>query len=149
VTIKGWHRPSRKQVLGLVTVVAITLLGMVCIIQYARNVPSPPQTAPATTADNGTPRSNLPTVNVVDLPPEAVETLGLIDQGGPYPYRQDGATYHNFEKLLPQQPSGYYREFTVPTPGSDDRGPRRLVVGLEGDIYYTDDHYQSFRQVLR
>ena len=83
------------------------------------------------------------------LPPEAVATLGLIERGGPFPYRQDGRIFENRERLLPQQPRGYYREYTVDTPGSRDRGARRIVTG--GDppqvVYYTDDHYRSFRRV--
>jgi guanyl-specific ribonuclease Sa len=83
------------------------------------------------------------------LPPEAVETLALIEAGGPFPYRRDGVTFENRERLLPAKPRGYYREYTVPTPGSRDRGARRIVAG--GDppdvFYYTADHYRSFRRV--
>ena len=83
------------------------------------------------------------------LPPEAIETLALIQRGGPFPYRKDGTTFQNRERLLPARPRGYYREYTVPTPGSRDRGARRIVSG--GDpptvFYYTDDHYRSFRQL--
>ncbi len=68
----------------------------------------------------------------------------LIDSGEPLPYEQDGATFQNREGLLPDEPEGYYREYTVETPGSDDRGARRLVIGEEGETYYTRDHYQSF-----
>ncbi|HSQ69632.1 MAG TPA: ribonuclease domain-containing protein [Steroidobacteraceae bacterium] len=83
------------------------------------------------------------------LPPEAVATLELIERGGPYPYRQDGRIFENRERLLPQQPRGYYREYTVDTPGSRDRGARRIVTGGEPPqvVYYTDDHYRSFRRV--
>lgn len=83
------------------------------------------------------------------LPPEAIETLALIQRGGPFPYRKDGTTFHNRERLLPLKPRGYYREYTVPTPGARDRGARRIVSG--GDppevFYYTADHYRSFRQI--
>jgi ribonuclease T1 len=78
-----------------------------------------------------------------------VATLALIDRGGPYPFRQDGTIFGNFEHRLPEQERGYYREFTVVTPGENDRGRRRLIAGAAGDIYYTDDHYETFRQVLR
>ncbi|MGL5851628.1 MAG: ribonuclease domain-containing protein, partial [Phycicoccus sp.] len=61
--------------------------------------------------------------------------------------RQDDGVFGNRERLLPRQPRGYYREYTVETPGEDDRGPRRLVVGESGDVYWTTDHYASFRQV--
>ncbi|MCK9389168.1 MAG: ribonuclease [Sulfuritalea sp.] len=85
------------------------------------------------------------------LPPEARQTLRLIDAGGPYPYRRDGAVFKNFEKRLPLKQRGYYREYTVPTPGSTDRGARRVVVGQQPPdvFYYTDDHYRSFRKIKR
>jgi len=89
------------------------------------------------------------------LPAEAQQTLALIRQRGPFPYRKDGAVFGNRERLLPSQPRGYYTEYTVPTPGSRDRGPRRIVAGKgaagdqasSGEYYYTDDHYQSFRRI--
>jgi ribonuclease T1 len=83
------------------------------------------------------------------LPPEAIATLERIERGGPFPYERDGTVFQNRERRLPAQPRGYYREYTVPTPGSRDRGARRIVSG--GDppevFYYTDDHYRSFREV--
>ena len=96
-----------------------------------------------------------PPVAVGELPVEARETLGLIKRGGPFPYRKDGSVFGNFEKRLPPQPRGYYREFTVPTPGSRDRGARRIVAGEgsrgsvrdSGEYYYTGDHYKSFRRI--
>lgn len=85
------------------------------------------------------------------LPAEARETLRLIDRGGPYPYRRDGIAFKNLERQLPLQPRGYYREYTVPTPGSRDRGARRIVTGAQPPavFYYTDDHYRSFRRIER
>lgn len=82
------------------------------------------------------------------LPPEARDTLALIAAGGPFPYDQDGAVFQNREKLLPAKKSGYYREYTVETPGSPDRGARRIVTGDGGERYYTDDHYDSFRWIV-
>ncbi|MFF2645935.1 ribonuclease domain-containing protein [Streptomyces niveus] len=79
-----------------------------------------------------------------DLPSQAHDTLDLIDQGGPYPYPQDGGVFQNREGLLPQQSSGYYHEYTVKTPGSPDRGARRIVTGNTQQDYYTADHYASF-----
>ncbi|MEU7700487.1 ribonuclease domain-containing protein [Streptomyces sp. NPDC039028] len=99
--------------------------------------------APAPTGDSG-----LPAVRAADLPPEARRTLDLIARGGPFPYAKDGAVFSNFERLLPREPRGYYREFTVQTPGERDRGARRIVTGREGEIYWTDDHYASFREVI-
>ena len=96
----------------------------------------------ATAAENAP--SGMPLITVDELPPEAVTTLLLIQAGGPFPYRQDGATFQNREGLLPQESNGYYAEYTVETPGSDDRGARRFVTGDQGEFYYTDDHYGSF-----
>ncbi|MET8471509.1 ribonuclease [Streptomyces sp. NPDC006422] len=79
------------------------------------------------------------------LPAEAHDTLDLIEQGGPYPYEQDGTVFSNREGILPAQSSGYYHEYTVITPGSDDRGARRIVTGeADQEDYYTADHYESF-----
>lgn len=74
-------------------------------------------------------------------------TLAAIDAGGDLPYDQDGGTFQNREGLLPSQPQGYYREYTVVTPGSDDRGARRLVIGEFGETFYTRDHYDSFVEI--
>ena len=89
------------------------------------------------------------------LPVEARQTLDLIRNGGPFPFKQDGALFGNREKLLPQKARGYYREYTVKTPGSRDRGARRIIAGsgTSGDVktsneyWYTDDHYNSFRRI--
>ncbi|NLU65969.1 ribonuclease [Streptomyces sp. HNM0574] len=79
------------------------------------------------------------------LPAEAHDTLDLIEKGGPYPYPQDGTVFQNREGILPDQNEGYYHEYTVETPGSDDRGARRIVTGdKEQEDYYTADHYESF-----
>jgi ribonuclease T1 len=88
----------------------------------------------------------LPEVPVAQLPKEARDTLALVKRGGPYPYKKDGATFGNFEQRLPIRSRGYYREYTVPTPGARDRGARRIVAG-GGEYYYTDDHYRSFRRI--
>ena len=112
----------------------------------ATGVPRSPTGSGAT---GDTPRSSLSPVALRDLPTQARTTLALIDRGGPFPYSEDGTVFGNLERLLPRRPSGYYREYTVPTPGQRNRGTRRLVAGRDGDIYYTDDHYSSFRQVMR
>lgn len=80
---------------------------------------------------------------------QVVATMALIDRGGPYPYRRDGATFENRESRLPAQNRGYYREYTVPTPGAEDRGARRLIRGQGGELYYTRDHYRSFMRIDR
>jgi guanyl-specific ribonuclease Sa len=82
------------------------------------------------------------------LPPQARDTLALIETGGPFPHRQDGSTFQNREHRLPERERGYYREYTVETPGSDDRGARRIIAGGDppSEFFYTDDHYGSFRR---
>lgn len=90
---------------------------------------------------------SIPTVTLRELPPEARETLLLIRQGGPFPYRKDGSTFGNFEKRLPLQARGYYREYTVPTPSAPNRGARRIVTGRAGEAFYTGDHYRSFQRI--
>ncbi len=89
------------------------------------------------------------TLTEAELPPEGRRTLRLIDDGGPFPYDKDGTTFGNFERILPRQQRGYYREYTVRTPGERDRGARRIVTGRGGEFYYTDDHYETFKAVLR
>lgn len=76
--------------------------------------------------------------------PELQATLELIERGGPFPHRQDGATFSNRERRLPIKAHGYYREYTVRTPGATNRGARRIVKGQDGDIWYTRDHYKTF-----
>jgi ribonuclease T1 len=87
-------------------------------------------------------------VPLSSLPAEARGTLALIKAGGPFPHAQDGRTFSNREALLPKRRRGYYREYTVKTPGARDRGARRIVTGRDGEYYYTDDHYRSFRRIV-
>lgn len=89
--------------------------------------------------------SRLPEIKASDLPAEARQTLALIARGGPYPYSRDNVPFGNFERILPRKASGYYREFTVRTPGESDRGARRIVAGAAGEKYYTADHYETFK----
>jgi ribonuclease T1 len=93
--------------------------------------------------------SGLPLVDLADLPPEAAAVVTLIDQGGPFAYDKDGSTFGNYEGLLPDRPGGYYREYTVETPGSYDRGARRIIGGADGELYWTEDHYESFEVIRR
>jgi ribonuclease T1 len=106
--------------------------------------PAVSTTTPAWTSAPATPaRSELSTVPASALPVEARRTLQLIDRGGPFPYDQDGGVFGNVEQMLPRQPIGWYREYTVPTPGESD-GARRIVAGRDGTRYYTADHNASF-----
>jgi len=92
------------------------------------------------------------TVALAELPRQGKETYELIRRGGPFPYEKDGTVFGNRERLLPLQQRGYYREYTVKTPGSRDRGARRIVCGgpprLPHACFYTADHYASFRKIV-
>lgn len=99
-------------------------------------------------ADGGA-YSRLGELHSGELPKEARATLLLIQAGGPFPYEKDGAAFGNREGILPPRRKGYYREFTVKTPGARDRGARRIVSGNAGEYYYTDDHYRTFRRILQ
>jgi ribonuclease T1 len=103
--------------------------------------------APAPSVPKAAPQnpSALPEIRESDLPPEGRRTLELIRAGGPFRYSQDDQAFGNFERILPRKDRGYYREYTVPTPGESDRGARRIVAGDGGEKYYTDDHYGTFR----
>ncbi len=90
---------------------------------------------------------SLQTIYITNLPVEAKNTLSLIKQGGPFPYPRDGIVFGNRERQLPAQSRGYYREYTVKTPGVRSRGARRIVCGVVPECYYTDDHYQSFKRI--
>ncbi|MFB9127961.1 ribonuclease [Paraburkholderia dipogonis] len=93
----------------------------------------------------------LGTITKTQLPGEAAETLRLIKAGGPFPFSEDGVVFRNSAALLPQHPRGYYHTYTVRTPGSTDRGQRRIICGgprrQTSDCYYTDDYYVSFKRI--
>ena len=139
----------RKPLLLLLAIVL--LIGGLAAIKLAQRPPPPqfapsltqPEAAPVPAAASTRPRDALPPF----LPPEAQRTLALIQQGGPYPHRQDGSVFGNREQRLPQRPRGYYREYTVDTPGAGNRGARRIVTGGNPPTawFYTDDHYETFR----
>lgn len=102
--------------------------------------------APAAQAQREAPAGSA-AVTLRELPPEARRTAALIRQGGPFPHARDGIVFGNREGRLPREKRGYYHEYTVPTPGSRDRGARRIVAGQGGELYYSDDHYRSFRRI--
>ncbi|MEU3401779.1 ribonuclease domain-containing protein [Streptomyces filamentosus] len=132
--------------LGLAVLAGLSLLLTGCsagtATPTATAAPSRTASAPAQRA------SSLPVVRESELPPEARTTLARIRAGGPFPYAKDGTVFSNFERILPPRKRGYYHEYTVRTPGERDRGARRIVTGGEGERYYTDDHYESFREVV-
>jgi ribonuclease T1 len=96
--------------------------------------------------------SDVATVSVTELPSQGSQTYGLIRQGGPFPHEKDGVVFGNRERLLPLHQRGYYREYTVKTPGVSHRGTRRIVCGGQPKTpdacYYTADHYASFRKIV-
>jgi ribonuclease T1 len=143
---------------GVITAVAVVLL---LAYTYVGSAGAPqtaaPETTPAATArtTSSTPPppssgDGLASVKLADLPVQARQTVALIDAGGPFPYAKDGATFNNFEGVLPSKPRGYYREYTVMTPGERDRGARRIVTGdRDRELFYTADHYETFARVQR
>lgn len=149
------RRNPRGRPTGLVglVLVLVGLLLVVAACSGAGSTPKPtvrPTPGPANTA----PFSPDPPADwsggiiaMGSLPSQAIDTLKLVELGGPFPYRQDDGVFGNREGILPPRSSGAYREYTVETPGSPDRGARRLVIGEGKDVYYTDDHYESFRFV--
>ncbi|WP_342667884.1 ribonuclease domain-containing protein [Deinococcus marmoris] len=110
----------------------------------------PAQQAPS--ASSRDPQSGLRWVGTSELPREGTQLLRTISRGERFRYSKDGTTFGNRERILPRQGSGYYREYTVPTPGESDRGARRIVCGGQpvtstAECYYTADHYASFRRI--
>ncbi|WP_229116558.1 ribonuclease domain-containing protein [Parenemella sanctibonifatiensis] len=132
----------------LAVVLGLTLTACTLTVEAP---PSTEETAAGATGsapqERTDPDSGLDWVDLADLPPEAAEMMELIESDGPFPYDRDGITFQNREGLLPDQPRGYYREYTVPTPGERDRGARRIVAGEQGEYYWTADHYESFERI--
>ena len=93
-------------------------------------------------------KSSFSTIAAADLTTEGQVTLQLIKKGGPFPYRKDGSIFGNRERNLPGKARGYYKEYTVKTPGAGNRGARRIVDGEVGEFYYTSDHYSTFQRIL-
>jgi ribonuclease T1 len=141
--MEGMRIPPRMARVSALSALSLTLLigGPAAIAQATADAPKASAPAAVAPADVGK-------ICESKLPKEAHETLDLIDKGGPYPYPQDGTVFDNREGILPDQDSGYYHEFTVETPGSPDRGAKRIVTGEEKqEDYYTEDHYESFDKV--
>lgn len=132
--------------------VAIVALGLWIWHRQSPPIPAGSPTPVATPASVHAPErgQRAPgTASLDSLPPEAHEVLQRIAAGGPFEHRQDGGVFQNRENRLPRQPRGYYREYTVETPGSDDRGARRIVTGGRppSEYYYSADHYRSFTRI--
>jgi ribonuclease T1 len=142
---------TRRRLLAVAALVAMALLTACGYGGPAHGTGSPTLATGMSTGSSlapAAPVSDLRVVTVADLPAEAVSTLRLIATDGPFPYAKDGVVFSNREGILPQHPSGWYHEYTVVTPGSSDRGARRIVKGNDGGLFYTDDHYASFREIV-
>ncbi len=129
-----------------ILLVAITL-GVVAGGLIATPAPTGPAPSAVAGGDGGG-DGGLPAISRADLTAEARATLDRIAAGGPFPYAADGSTFENRERLLPLRPSGAYREYTVETPGSADRGARRIVMASTGEAFWTPDHYATFFRIL-
>ena len=146
----------RSRLTTAAVVVAVALVAFLAVDRIGSNpAPSTPAAsssdAPTRTAvSSRDPETGLRWVEATGLPPEAQRMLALIDRGGPFRYDQDGAVFGNREGILPARTRGFYREYTVVTPGEDDRGARRIVTGdRDRQFFYTGDHYASFVRVRR
>ena len=131
---------ARAQFAKSVLTTLSLILGLACASPVGARTPGSPEVSPA------------PTVSVRELPPQGQEMYELIFRGGPFRYEKDGVVFGNRERLLPMEKRGYYHEYTVRTPGSRDRGARRIVCGgaptQPDNCFYTDDHYASFRRIV-
>lgn len=140
-----------RAAVSLVVVVLVVLLAVVLTRGGGGDgaAPAARSTASATASTGATdPVSGLRWVDESSLDSSIRRTLALIRAGGPFPYpRNDGVVYHNANRVLPREADGYYHEYTVPTPGSSSRGPRRIVTGSDGELYLTVDHYDTFRRI--
>lgn len=136
------------------TLSAVLLAGLLAACDFSGGTQARQSGATSTTTLTRDPASGLPFIAARDLPPEGQRTLRLIRAGGPFPYRKDGSVFGNREGVLPERPSGSYREYTVPTPGEGDRGARRIVclavrppAPPDAECYYSADHYTTFRRI--
>jgi ribonuclease T1 len=133
----------RRPLLALVILIVLLVIGYAARGINSGNDSHPTPNNSASTATV----QRAGTTALSSLPSEAQHTIALIRTGGPFPYSHDGIVYNNLEKQLPKEDRGYYHEFTVVTPGSDDRGARRIITGKDGQFYYTSNHYKSFVEV--
>lgn len=122
---------------------------------YNSNASNRQYSSPSDSDGMGAADANMATVSFRSLPREAQTVIGTIKARGDFPYRQDGQVFSNRERVLPAQARGYYHEYTVPTPGADNRGARRVIAGsgstgdvaTSGEYYYTADHYRTFSRI--
>lgn len=143
-------RSARLQLFAVLAVL-IALAAFQLVNRHRSDVAT--QTASQAPIDGGVrsaPKDHASGLEQIADPDEraaVAKTLALIERGGPFLHRQDGSVFSNRERLLPEKPQGFYREYTVETAGADTRGARRIVQGSDGETYYTNDHYRSFRRL--
>jgi ribonuclease T1 len=139
--VRSRLRRTRRPLVALLALVVALVVGYTVKAADSHD-PSPAPSGSVSAAARGR------AVALSTLPPQVSATVRLVRSRGPYPFpRNDGVVFHNFEHVLPREPDGWYHEYTVPTPGSDDRGARRLITGRDGAFFYTDDHYETFHRV--
>ena len=139
--IRSKHWLGKKHSVGSLAAILVIAAGTYWV--QARTPQTEPLPGPAAVS-----------VASTGLPAQGHEVLAQIRQGGPFRYEKDGTVFGNRERLLPNQKRGYYREYTVPTPGLNHRGARRIVCGGQQPqrpdaCYYTEDHYNSFRLIVQ
>ncbi len=148
----SWERPRTASASGAVAMLVVVLAAVGVWLLSGRDpgtsTSGSEPSAAASSADSSA-GDSLAEVSLAELPPQADDTVRLIDAGGPYPYEQDDSVFRNNEGLLPDRERGWYHEYTVPTPGERDRGARRIVAGDDGELWWTADHYRSFARILR
>jgi ribonuclease T1 len=144
----------RRPLLALIVLVVALGIGYGVNAARGSHTVAPPAvpstavpTARSTAGSSAGPTLPSGTVALSSLPPQAATTVHLIQSGGPFPYREDGEIFDNNEHRLPAEPNGYYHSYTVVTPGSPDRGERRIITGRGGQYWYTADHYVTFRRL--
>lgn len=134
-------RTTLSALVGLLVVVIGALVGGVARSDHHPSSPAGASARSSTGAGE---------IALSDLPPQARRVIEEIDHGGPFEYPgKDGSVFGNFEHHLPSEPSGYYHEYTVDTPGDATRGTRRIIAGRNGELYYTADHYNTFQRIRR
>ncbi len=143
---------NRSRIITLLAALLLVVAGYFGAGQPGGPGPGQADRTDATAFQQAMPRADArSTITRAELPPEARQVISMIRAGGPFPYDKDGSIFGNRERLLPSQERGYYREYTVPTPGAGNRGARRIVAGgprtNPNEMFYTADHYQSFRLI--
>ena len=120
------------------------LLNVIAVVAWLAALLAAP---PALARTENSPAAASREIALAELPREARQTLAAIKRGGPFAFERDGVVFGNYERRLPPRERGYYREYTVPTPGERHRGARRIVAGAHAEYYYSDDHYRTFRRI--